>query len=89
MNLVSTPAGKRGGLRAVGAHPATLTPLDARVGPRDRALPAPRAPGPRLVGAPCGRPPRRGGAGGWLSDEADAPSLAPKGAREGASDGAT
>ena len=34
MNLVSTPAGKRGGLRAVGAHPHTLTPLDARVGPR-------------------------------------------------------
>jgi len=57
--------------------------------PRHRALSALRAPEPRLVGAPCGRPPRRAGAGGWLYTEADAPSLAPKGAREGASEGAT
>jgi len=32
MHLVSTPAGKRGGCAAVAAHPATLTPLDARAG---------------------------------------------------------
>jgi len=66
--LVSAPAGNRRGLRAVGAHPTTLTPLDARAGPRCRALPAPRAPESHLgVGSLRSPRRRRDGAGGWLS----------------------